>query len=364
MTARRTTAVDRNALAALIDALPKVELHLHIEGTLQPEMLFAMAKRNGVPLRFASIEDLRAAYAFEDLQSFLDLHYEAMTVLRTEQDYFDLTYDYLERAAAQGLVHSELFFDPQGHTTRGVPFETVIDGIGNALDAGREHLGVSAKLILSFWRHLSEAQAFETWEQAQPHLDRISAVGLDSGEAGNPPEKFDKVFAKARRQGLKTVAHAGEEGPPSYIWGALDSLKVSRIDHGVRCLEDEALVRHLVQRQVPLTVCPLSNVRLRVVEELARHPLLMMLERGLCVTVNSDDPAYFGGYIGDNYTAVHDTLQPSAEQILKLAANAIEASFLEPTEKKRLVERLDQTAEHFGFAQCMPPALSSERRRP
>lgn len=354
MTARQTTTADRDALAGLIEALPKVELHLHVEGTLQPEMLFDMARRNDVPLRFGSIEELRAAYDFDDLQSFLDLHYEAMTVLRTEQDYFDLTYDYLRRAAAQGLVHTEPFFDPQGHTTRGVPFETVIGGITRALDVGREQLGVSSRLILSFWRHLSEADAFATWEQAQPYLGGISAVGLDSGEAGNPPEKFEKVFAEARRQGLKTVAHAGEEGPPSYIWGALESLRVSRIDHGVRCLEDEALVRHLAEHQMPLTVCPLSNVRLRVVPELKAHPLLTMLERGLCVTVNSDDPAYFGGYVGDNYTAMHDALQPSAEQILKLAANAIDASFLEPAEKQGLVEKLGQTAERFGFAQSMP----------
>jgi len=362
--AREDASVDREALAALVEALPKVELHLHVEGTLQPEMLFEMARRNGIALRFASIEELRSAYAFKDLQSFLDLHYEAMGVLRTEQDYFDLTFDYLQRAAAQGLVHTELFFDPQGHTSRGVAFDTVIEGIGKALEAGHKRLGVSSRLILSFWRHLSEAQAFEAWEQAQPYLDRIAAVGLDSAEAGNPPEKFERVFAQARRQGLKAVAHAGEEGPPSYIWGALEALRVNRIDHGVRCVEDEALVRHLEHERVPLTVCPLSNVRLRVVPDMASHPLLGMLARGLCVTVNSDDPAYFGGYVGDNYRAVLDALQPSAKQLLALAANAIDASFLAPPEKASLHERLQQGAERCGFAQDLPSRLSSTGDNP
>lgn len=347
-------------LAALVDALPKVELHLHIEGTLQPEMLFALAQRNGVRLRFDSVETLRAAYDFQDLQSFLDLHYEAMRVLQQEQDFFDLTYDYLRRGAEQGLAHTELFFDPQGHTSRGVAFETVIEGISRALQRGREELGISSRLILSFWRHLSEEAAFETWAQAEPFLDRFAAVGLDSGEAGNPPEKFAQVFSAAREAGLKTVAHAGEEGPPAYIWGALEALQVSRIDHGVRALEDDALVRHLARQRIPLTVCPLSNVRLRVVDRLAEHPLLEMLGRGLAVTVNSDDPAYFGGYIGDNYHAVLRDLQPNAAQLLQMAANAVDASFLPPPDRAALRRRLIDAARRTGFARDLPSTLSSE----
>ncbi len=356
MTETRTAA----DLTGLVDALPKVELHLHLEGTLQPEMLFALARRNGVALRFDSVESLRAAYDFGDLQSFLDLHYEAMQVLREEQDFFELTLDYLRRAAAQGLAHAEVFFDPQGHTSRGVPFDTVVRGISRALDQGYEELGVTSRLILSFWRHLSQADAFDTWAQAEPHLERFAAVGLDSGETGNPPERFARVFAAAREAGLKTVAHAGEEGPPSYIWGALDALGVSRIDHGVRAIEDDALVHHLARLRVPLTVCPLSNVRLRAVPELSRHPLLEMLARGLSVTINSDDPAYFGGYIGDNYHAVLEALRPGPAQILQMAANAIDASFLAPAEQAALHRRLAAAAERTGFSRHLPPPFSSE----
>lgn len=339
-----------DALASFIRAMPKVELHLHLEGALEPELVFELARRNGVKLRFDSVAELRRAYAFKDLQSFLDLHYEAMKVLQTEQDFHDLTYAYLQRSAAQGLVHVEPFFDPQGHTRRGVPFEAVIGGITRALDEAHERLGISSRLILSFWRHLSEAEAFATWEQARPYLDRISAVGLDSSEVGHPPEKFARVFAKVRESGLRTVAHAGEEGPPEYIWGALEALEVSRIDHGIRCLEDEALVRHLAERRIPLTVCPLSNVRLRAFPDLPSHNLKTLLDRGLCVTVNSDDPAYFGGYVGDNFAAVQQALDLDAGQILTLARNAIDASFLEPADKLRLHGRLRESAERFGFA--------------
>lgn len=338
-----------DALVSFIRAMPKVELHLHLEGSLEPEQAFEFARRNGVDLPFASVEEMRRAYAFDNLQSFLDLYNGTMNVLQTAQDFHDLTYAYLQRSVAQGLVHVEPFFDPQGHTSRGVPFEAVISGITRALDEARERLGVSSRLILSFWRHLSEADAFATWEQAQPYLDRISAVGLDSSELGNPPEKFARVFARVREHGLKTVAHAGEEGPPEYIWGALEALNASRIDHGVRCLEDESLVRHLAEKQIPLTVCPLSNVRLRVFPDLPSHNLKALLQRGLCVSLHSDDPAYFGGYVGDNYVAAQQALDLDAAQILTLAGNAIDASFLESAEKANLHDALKQSAERFGF---------------
>jgi adenosine deaminase len=279
-------------------SIPKAELHLHIEGTLEPELAFRLAERNGVALPFGSVEELRAAYRFDDLQSFLDLYYRLMDVLRTEQDFTELAEEYLTRAAAQGVRHAEIFFDPQAHGARGVPIETVINGLGAALDRSEAVHGISTGLILCFLRDRSAESALDTLESATPYLERITAVGLDSAEVGNPPSKFTAVYERARELGLRAVAHAGEEGPASYVWEALDLLEVERIDHGLRCLEDEELVARLVRERIPLTVCPFSNVRLRCVDTLADHPLRRMLDAGLVATVNSDDPAYFGGYVG------------------------------------------------------------------
>ncbi|MDN5850106.1 MAG: adenosine deaminase [Nitrococcus sp.] len=330
--------------------MPKVELHLHIEGTLEPESVFRFARRNAVALDFDNVEALRRAYEFENLQSFLDLYNATMGVLCTEEDFFDLTWDYLARVAKQNVVHTEIFFDPQGHTRRGVPFATVVAGITRALEAGQQRYGISSRLILCFWRHLSEEEAFATWEQAQPHLDRITAVGLDSSELGHPPEKFQRVYAAARAAGLKAVAHAGEEGGPDYIWGALDTLHVDRIDHGVRCIEDGMLVERLVREQIPLTVCPLSNLRLRVVKNMASHNLSRMLALGLCVCVNSDDPAYFGGYMTENFLAVRKALELVPAQVLALGRNAIDASFLTVDDKAALHRRLEAAADEHGFS--------------
>lgn len=306
-----------------IAALPKAELHLHIEGTLEPELMFEIARRNGIALPHPSVDALRHAYDFRDLQSFLDLYYQGAGVLQTRHDFYDMTAAYFQKAASQNVRHAEIFFDPQTHTHRGIPFETVISGIHEAqLDAERDH-GVTSKLILCFLRHLDEEDALRTLDEALPYRDWIVAVGLDSGERGNPPSKFARVFAKAREAGFLAVAHAGEEGPPEYIWEALDILKVRRIDHGVRCLEDPALVDRLVAEQVPLTVCPLSNVRLRVYDTIRDHPLRAMLARGLKVTINSDDPAYFGGYVNENYAA----LDLTREEYEQLAKNSFDASF-------------------------------------
>ncbi|MCQ8194527.1 adenosine deaminase [Streptomyces rugosispiralis] len=309
--------------------IPTAELHLHIEGTLEPDLAFALAERNGVELPFATEEELRAAYSFGDLQDFLDLYYALMTVLRTEDDFADLTDAYLARAREQGVRHTEIFFDPQAHTARGVEIDTVIRGICRALDAAPRTYGITTRLIMCFLRDESAESALATFEAARPHLDRIAAVGLDSAEVGNPPSKFREVYALARQAGLKCVAHAGEEGPPAYVWEALDVLGVDRVDHGVRSLEDEALVARLVADRTPLTVCPLSNVRLRVVDRLEDHPLPAMLDAGLLVTVNSDDPAYFGGYAGDNYTAVRDALGLDEAALRTLARNSFQAAFLD-----------------------------------
>ena len=287
------------AATDLLRRLPKAELHLHVEGTLEPEMLFAFAQRNGVETRFSSVEELRSAYDFTDLQSFLDIYYEGASVLRTEHDFHDMTWAYLERAAADGVRHAEIFFDPQTHTERGIPMETVILGITSALDRSDE-LGMSTGLILCFLRHLSGEAATETLEAALPWRDKLLGVGLDSSEVGHPPTKFTDAYDLARSEGLHLVAHAGEEGPPEYVWQALDVLGVERIDHGIRSMEDPALVQRLASDRIPLTVCPLSNLRLKVVEDLADHPLPRMLDAGLLVTINSDDPSYFGGYVGDN----------------------------------------------------------------
>lgn len=324
--------------------IPKAELHLHLEGTLEPDAMFEMARRNGVALRFASVEDVRRAYRFSNLQSFLDIYYEGARVLCEERDFFELTAAYLERAASDGVRHAEVFFDPQTHTARGIPFGTVVHGIHSALARGEEKHGISSRLILCFLRHLSAEAAAATLEEALPFKDWICGVGLDSSEAGNPPSKFEEVFARAAAAGLLAVAHAGEEGPPEYIREALEKLKVLRIDHGVRCVEDSGLVEELAARRVPLTVCPLSNVRLGVFPSLARHNLKSLLERGLCITINSDDPAYFGGYVAENYRAAREALNLSREQIVQLANNSFEASFLAPEEKRRWVDEVDAFA--------------------
>lgn len=315
--------------------LPKAELHLHIEGTLEPELAFALAARNGVHLPYADTEALRTAYLFDDLQTFLDLYYALMAVLRTEDDFADLADAYLARAAAQGVRHAEIFFDPQAHTARGVPIGTVVEGLGRALERGEEKHGVSTQLIMCFLRDLSAESALETLEAAKPHLHRISAVGLDSAEVGHPPAKFREVYAAAEALGLRKVAHAGEEGPPAYIREALDVLGVERIDHGLRCMEDPELVKRLVADRVPLTLCPLSNVRLRAIDTLEEHPLRAMMDAGLLCTVNSDDPAYFGGYVGDTFQAVHEALGLEREQLRTLARNSFEAAFLDHDEERR-----------------------------
>ncbi|WP_024303582.1 adenosine deaminase [Pseudogulbenkiania sp. MAI-1] len=319
----------------LIRRLPKTELHLHIEGTLEPEMMFSLAQRNGVTLPYASVEAVRAAYDFSNLQSFLDLYYAGAGVLQTRQDFYDLTRAYLQRAHADNVVHVEIFFDPQTHTARGIPFVTVLDGIRDALDEARAEWGMSSRLILSFLRHLSEDEGFATLAEALPYLDRIDGFGLDSSELGHPPSKFAMLFARCHELGLPCVAHAGEEGPPDYVWEALELLKVCRIDHGVRSLEDPALVKRLAEIGMPLTVCPLSNVRLKVVGELAEHNLRRLLEAGLKAMVNSDDPAYFGGYLNDNLLACRQALELSADEVVTLVNNSFEASWLPEADKQR-----------------------------
>jgi adenosine deaminase len=328
-------------LEDFVAGMPKAELHLHIEGTLEPQMLFALARRNRVDISFASLDEVRAAYRFADLQSFLDVYYQGMQVLRTERDFFDLTWAYLQRARCDNVRRAEIFFDPQAHTARGIPFETVIRGIDRALARGREELGVSSGLILCFLRHLPPEQALATLEEALPLADRLIGVGLDSSEVGHPPEGFVDVFARAREAGLRAVAHAGEEGPPEYIWQALDLLEVERIDHGVRALEDADLVERLARERIPLTVCPLSNVKLRVFESLTDHNLKALLEAGLCASVHSDDPAYFGGYVTDNFVATARALSLGRGVLRELAANGFEAAFLPAAEKRALLDELD-----------------------
>jgi len=336
-------AIPRDRLPALLQAMPKAELHIHIEGSLEPELIFALAKRNGVSLPYPDVEALRAAYAFTDLQSFLDIYYAGASVLLKEEDFFDMAMAYFHRAKADNVVHAELFFDPQTHTDRGVPFATVIDGLVRACETAQRELGISALLIMCFLRHLSEEAAFETLEQALPHRDKFVGVGLDSGERGNPPEKFARVFARCRELGLHLVAHAGEEGPAAYISTALDVLKVERIDHGVRCVEDPALVKRLAAERVPLTVCPLSNVKLCVYGTMADHNVATLLADGLCVTVNSDDPAYFGGYMNQNFLETFAALpQLGARQAHQLAANSFEASFVDEARKQAWRAELDR----------------------
>ncbi len=326
--------------------LPKAELHLHLEGTLEPEMMMALAKRNHVPISYPDVDAIRKAYVFTDLQSFLDVYYAGCSVLVTERDFYELTAAYLERAVSQGVCHVEVFFDPQSHTARGIPFETVITGIHRALIDYETSRGVTSRLILSFLRHLSEAEAIATLKTAQPFLEWIAAVGLDSSEAGNPPSKFARVYDQARNEGLLTVAHAGEEGPPEYIWEALDILHASRIDHGVRCLEDERLVDRLVTESIPLTVCPLSNAKLHVFSSLAESNLPALLQKGLRVTINSDDPAYFGGYVADNLLAVAQACSLSCEQIVGLVRNSFLSSFLSETEKARHLADIERIAQN------------------
>jgi adenosine deaminase len=327
---------------SLIQRLPKCELHIHIEGSLEPELMFALASRNGIRLRYESVEALRQAYRFRNLQDFLEIYYQGMSVLITEQDFYDLAFAYLQRAHADNVRHVEMFFDPQGHTSRGIAFATVVNGLHRAIaDAGRE-LGVRASLIMCFLRHLEEADAEKTLDAALNFRDKIVGVGLDSSEAGHPPSKFKHVFARAREAGFFLTAHAGEEGPPSYVWEALDLLGVGRIDHGNRSLDDEALVGRLARERMALTVCPLSNLRLRVIDEMTRHPLRQMMDKGLVVTLNSDDPAYFGGYVNDNYRAVSDALSLTRAEITAIVRNGIHASLMTAAEKVSVLSDIDR----------------------
>ena len=324
------------SMRSFIQALPKAELHIHLEGALEPELALGFARRNRMALRFGSVEELRKSYQFTGLQSFLNLYYECTAALVTEQDFYDLTLSYLRRAADDGVRHAELFFDPQSHTSRGVSFETVITGIRHALELGKQQYRISSNLIMCFLRHLSAEQAMETLEVALPFKQWIVGVGLDSSELGHPPMKFAEVFIRAGQEGFRRVAHAGEEGPPDYIWQALDVLRAERIDHGVRALEDVSLIRRLAKEQIALTVCPLSNVRLGVFPSISQHNLKRLLDAGLLVTINSDDPAYFGGYVSDNYVAVQEALALNRDDIERLAANSFKASFL-PAETKRIL---------------------------
>lgn len=338
-------------LRAIVRGMPKAELHIHIEGSLEPELIFALAERNGVPLGYESVEHLRSAYAFTDLQSFLDIYYAGASVLLKEQDFYDMTQAYLRRAEADNVLHTEIFFDPQTHTARGVPMADVINGIHRAC----QDSPVSAALILCFLRHLSEKEAFETLEDALPHRDKFIGIGLDSSEVGNPPEKFSRVFGRCRELGLHLVAHAGEEGPPAYIRTALDDLRVERIDHGVRCLEDAELTARLAREQIALTVCPLSNTKLRVFDQMHDHNLVQLLDAGLLVTVNSDDPAYFGGYMNDNFDAIFDALPLGLSHAQRLARNGFIAAFLPQAQKDAFLATVDayfaQHAAAHGSAQ-------------
>ncbi|MBK7337746.1 MAG: adenosine deaminase [Saprospirales bacterium] len=325
-----------------IEGMPKAELHLHIEGTFEPEMMFQIAKRNGRILPYRSVEDLKDAYRFNNLQEFLNIYYTGAELLIEELDFYELTYAYLERVHAQNVVHVEIFFDPQTHTDRGVSFDTVIKGIHRALEDGQQKLGITYKMIMCFLRHLPEESAFKTLEQALPYKHMISGVGLDSSELGNPPSKFKNVFEKARKEGFLALAHAGEEGPAEYIWEALDLLHVVRIDHGNRCLDDQKLVKELAKRKIPLTLCPLSNVALKVVKDLSQYPIIEMTRRGLLITVNSDDPAYFGGYLNENFFALAKALFLSKTDLARLAKNSFQASFLEESEKKKWIAKVEE----------------------
>ncbi|MBU2948935.1 adenosine deaminase [Zobellia uliginosa] len=328
-------------MLSFIQGLPKTELHLHIEGTFEPELMFKIAKRNNLEIKYADVEELKRAYSFNNLQEFLDIYYAGASVLIEEQDFYDLTWAYLTKVHEENVKHVEIFFDPQTHTDRNVSFEYVLNGIYKALEDGQKQLGISFKLIMSFLRHLDEASAFKTLEQALPYKDKIIAVGLDSSELGNPPSKFKNVFKKALDEGFLTVAHAGEEGPSEYIREALDLLKVGRIDHGNRCLDDIDLVKRLAKEQMPLTLCPLSNLELKVIKDLKEYPLLKMMEHNLLVTINSDDPAYFGGYMNENFWGITKALNLSKSQIAELAKNGFKASWLSPNEKQTYLKEID-----------------------
>lgn len=338
----KNPAVER--AVALARILPKAELHIHIEGSLEPELIFALAQRNGVGLPYADVEALRAAYAFTDLQSFLDIYYAGASVLLQEADFYDMAWAYFERARADNVIHTEIFFDPQTHTARGVPMATVIQGLARACADAQSQLGISASLILCFLRHLSEEDALATLEAALPYREHFIGVGLDSSEVGHPPSKFARVFERCRELGLRIVAHAGEEGPPEYIWEALELLQAERIDHGVRCLEDPVLVAELARRRMPLTVCPLSNLKLCVVDDLRDHPLKQMLDAGLCAMVNSDDPAYFGGYLNDNFEQTVRGLELGEAEVMQLARNSFEASFVSDEQRAAFLEKLKLSA--------------------
>ncbi len=325
-----------------INNIPKAELHLHIEGSFEPELMFKIAQRNGIKLKYNSVEDLKKEYSFNNLQEFLDIYYEGAGVLINEQDFYDLTWAYLEKAHEQNIVHTEIFFDPQTHTERGIEFSTVINGIHKALEAGKTKLGISSKIIMCFLRHLDESEAIKTLEQALPYKDIIVAVGLDSSEVGHPPNKFERVFEKAIRKGFLTVAHAGEEGPTEYIWNSMKLLKVARIDHGIRAIEDDELMKQLATTQMPLTVCPLSNLKLKAVKKMEDLPLKVFLEKDILATVNSDDPAFFGGYINENFQAAADALALTKEDIAKLAENSFRASFLDSETKRARVNEVKE----------------------
>lgn len=331
-----------------IQQLPKVELHLHIEGSLEPELMFKLAQRNQIDIPFASPEEVRAAYQFSNLQSFLDIYYQGANVLIHEQDFFDLTWEYLLRCQQDNVMHTEIFFDPQTHTARGIAFETVLNGIVAALNKAEQELGITSQIIMCFLRHLSEDEALQTLELAVPYKDKIVGVGLDSSEQGHPPEKFSRVFAKAREAGFIAVAHAGEEGPALNIRNAIDLLGVQRVDHGVRCVEDAALVKELKQTRMPLTVCPLSNLKLKVFQNMAEHNIVGLLRQGLCVTINSDDPAYFGGYMTDNFQAVADAHTMTRQELAQFTRNAIEASFISEAEKARMNAQVDSVLARFS----------------
>lgn len=324
-----------------INNIPKAELHLHIEGTFEPELMFEIAQRNNIELKYNSVEELKGAYNFSNLQDFLDIYYAGAGVLIHEQDFYDLTWAYLDKISKMNVVHTEIFFDPQTHTERGISFETVFSGIKKALDDAEEKLGITSEIIMCFLRHLDEDAAFKTLEEALPYKEEIIGVGLDSSEMGHPPSKFERVFKKAQEEGFLTVAHAGEEGPSEYIWEALNLLNISRIDHGNRCLDDEKLVEEIAKRQIPLTLCPLSNLKLKVIQKLEEHPLKVMLDKGLLVTINSDDPAYFGGQVDQNFIQLAEALNLTKEDICTLAKNSFKASFISEIYRKELMQQVD-----------------------
>jgi len=334
-------------LKKFIQKLPKAELHIHIEGSLEPELMFKFSKRNHINIPFQSVDEIHAAYNFDNLQSFLDIYYASAAVLVTEEDFYELTWAYLNHCKEDNVLHTEIFYDPQTHTDRGIAFDVAINGIHRALKDAENTLGISSTIIMCFLRHLSEESAFKALEQASQHLDKIKAVGLDSSEIGHPPSKFERVFAKARKMELLTVAHAGEEGPPEYIWQALNLLKVSRIDHGVRALEDENLVAELIAQQIPLTICPLSNIKLCVFKEMKDHNYHQLMQKGLLTTINSDDPAYFGGYINQNFLATAEALNLSKEDLIKSAKNSFNASFISQEKKGYYCNLVDQAVMHL-----------------